>query len=70
MLKRFIFWIKYRNHPCYLGGGEFDHDWVNRCDSDGYEIYTTTYFWRECRNCDKEAEIEDDDMDDFEDFML
>lgn len=51
MIKRIILWFRYRKHPCYIGGGEFDHDLVEMQDTQGDGIYSESYHWAECSVC-------------------
>ena len=46
-----VMWFKFRKHPCYIGGGEFDHDLEVQSDCDGDGIYTMSYDWVECSAC-------------------
>ncbi len=47
-----ISWLKYRNHPCYLGFKDgFDHDLESHQDSYGDGVFTMSYSWVECARC-------------------
>lgn len=46
-----VMWFKFRKHPCYMGGGEFDHDWKYIDDSFDHEYGTHSAYHYECRTC-------------------
>jgi hypothetical protein len=60
MIKRLLLWLEYRKHPCYIGSGEFDHDWEFVDDSFDHEYGVEFIHFERClvcgemRDCDNE----------------
>jgi len=75
LFDRLVMWWTYRSHPCYLGGGEFDHDLEVCDDSFDHEYGTERIQYMQCAVCgathDEDAEIPeapDDYFDDCDDI--
>lgn len=72
IVERLVMWWRYRNHPCYMGNGEFDHElnWVD--DSFDHEYGTEQIQYMQCTACgathDEDSEIPEAAQDYFSDY--
>ena len=47
----FVRWLKYRKHPCYIGGGEFDHTLEVVDDSYDHDFGCEQIQYMQCEIC-------------------
>ena len=58
------------SHPCYVGGGEYDHDWELQDDSFDHEFGCEQIQYYRCEICDAEKDLEAADYDPFWELYL
>jgi len=59
MLKRLLLWFKYRKHSCYIGDGDFDHDWELIDDSFDHDYGVEFIQYERCFACGKMRDCDD-----------
>jgi hypothetical protein len=68
-INRIIMWFKFRNHPCYIGKGEFDHTLEAINDSFDHDLGCETIEYLQCEVCgathDEDSSIPEDINDYF-----
>lgn len=52
-------------HPCYCGGGEYDHHWELQDASFDHEFGCEQVYYYECQHCGKTKDLEAADYDPF-----